>query len=109
MPAGNLCVIHQPSGSVIATGRATTKQCETAILEHMTTMASNTEDTGPITSSYQVFTPYKGFGERGVKAYSVERDQLIEPTKTVSESDTESKETETPISVEDVSPQEVVL
>jgi len=76
MPAGNLCLVHQPSGEIVATGQKTVKQVERTILDHMAKMAKKTTNTD-VVSSYQLFTPYKGFGDGGVKAYSLTRKELV--------------------------------
>lgn len=81
MPAGNLTVIDNTSGLVIATGCRTIKQAEAAIFSCLTDLAQETDDE-TISNSFSVLSPYKKFGDAGVQGYAVPKADLVtEPTE----------------------------
>lgn len=70
MPAGNLIVVENSTGAVIASGCKTVKQVDAAILKFLTDKAASTTEEN-IEASFSVLTPYKKFGDDGVKGYKI--------------------------------------
>jgi hypothetical protein len=88
MPSGNLTVVNNSNGKVVATGCKTIKQVESAIYDYLSSMAI--EDSNSIVSaSFSVMSPYKKFGDSGIKGYNISRDDLL--TKKPEESYSETK------------------
>ena len=76
MPSGNLTVVNNSNGKVVATGCKTVKQVESVIYDYLSGVATEAnEDT--VNASFSVMSPYKKFGDSGTKGYSVPRTDLI--------------------------------
>lgn len=91
MPAGNLTVVDNVTGVVVATGCRTVKQAELEIFNHMREIAAETEDEN-IARSYSLMSPYKKFGDSGVKGFEIPRADLMEEqTEDVEDVDTEDE------------------